>query len=98
MNEDAETDLKKRRNVAILSSDEESEDLSLNQFHSSTAANPTKSNDFATLEKRKEEGENSSVAPSITPIEAESNSGDVANASTIPATSASYSVFRWVKE
>ena len=98
MNEDTETTLNRRRNVAILSSDEESEDLGLNRIHSAVDVNPTESNDFATLEKQTEEGENSTVVPSVTPMEVESNSDEVVNTSKVPATSALYVAFRWMNE
>ena len=92
MSEEAETTLKKRRNVAILSSDDESEDLGLNPIRSAAEISTT------VPDQGSEEEANVVVASDAMPTDVEGKNDDIANPIAVPAASEVYAVFRGMKE
>lgn len=98
MSEEAETTLKKRRNVTILSSDDESEDLGLNPIRSTAEINRTVPNDSASPDKGNEEVVNTVAVSGSAPTDVESRNDETSNPIAIPAASEVYAVFRWMKE
>ena len=98
MSEEAETTLKKRRNVAILSSDDESEDLGLNPIRSAAEIRTTVPNDSTSPDQGSEEEANVVVASDAMPTDVEGKNDDIANPIAVPAASEVYAVFRGMKE
>ena len=98
MSEEAETTLKKRRNVAILSSDDESEDLNLNPIRSAADISTTVPNDSASPDQGSEEDVNTVAASDAMPTDVEGKNDAIANPIAVPAASEVYAVFRGMKE
>lgn len=98
MSEEAETTLKKRRNVAILSSDDDSEDLGLNPIRSAAEISTTVPNDSASPDQGSEEEVNTVAASGAIPTDMERRQDETANPIAVPAASEVYAVFRGMKE
>lgn len=98
MSEEAETTLKKRKNVAILSSDDESEDLNLNPIRSAAEISTTVPNDSASPDQGSEEEASTVAASGAIPTDMEGKNDDIANPIAVPAASEVYAVFRGMKE